>query len=231
MNGKDELSDRVVINADFSHAMSTLFEPQDIKKWAPKKLEKKKYSCSTYMIYLGLDTIYRDEPHHNIVFARDYHQNIADINAEKPALDNPSIYIRNASVTDATLAPEGKSEMYILVPVSNTRAGVDWEKESPAFRDQIIRIIEERTGMKDLSAHIVSEMILTPDDWEQRGVYIGATFNLAHSLDQMLAMRPHNEFECVKGVYLVGGGTHPGSGLPTIYASAQIVANLIGRKG
>ena len=54
------------------------------------------------------------------------------------------------------------------------------------------------------------------------GLFKGATFSLAHSLDQMLSLRPHNRFEDLEGVYLVGGGTHPGSGLPVIYQSAKI---------
>ena len=72
------------------------------------------------------------------------------------------------------------------------------------------------------------EMILTPEDWEkQHSVFLGATFNMAHSWDQMLYLRPHNKFEEFSNCYLVGGGTHPGSGLPTIFESARISANLI----
>ena len=59
------------------------------------------------------------------------------------------------------------------------------------------------------------------------GLYKGATFSLAHSLDQMLSLRPHNRFEDLEGVYLVGGGTHPGSGLPVIYQSAKITSRLL----
>ena len=72
------------------------------------------------------------------------------------------------------------------------------------------------------------EQSFTPADWESRmGLYKGATFSLAHSLDQMLSLRPHNRFEDLEGVYLVGGGTHPGSGLPVIYQSAKITSRLL----
>ncbi len=70
--------------------------------------------------------------------------------------------------------------------------------------------------------------MITPADWEQKlDVYNGATFNLAHNVSQMLYFRPHNEFEEFRNCYLVGGGTHPGSGLPTIYESGRISAELI----
>ena len=69
--GEKVSADAVVINADFGHAMETLFEPGFLKKYSRPKLDKKKYSCSTFMLYLGLDKLY-EEPHHNIVFAQNY---------------------------------------------------------------------------------------------------------------------------------------------------------------
>ena len=76
-----------------------------------------------------------------------------------------------------------------------------------------------------------SELIITPEDWEKKhSVFLGATFNMAHSWHQMMYLRPHNEFEEFENCYLVGGGTHPGSGLPTIFESARISANLICEK-
>jgi phytoene desaturase len=84
--------------------------------------------------------------------------------------------------------------------------------------------------MKDIEKHIVVEKTISPDLWEKDyAVYNGATFNLAHQLLQMLFFRPRNRFEELKRCYLVGGGTHPGSGLPTIYESGRITANLISR--
>ena len=58
-------------------------------------------------------------------------------------------------------------------------------------------------------------------------VYRGATFNLAHNFSQMLHLRPQNRFEEFDGMYLVGGGTHPGSGLPVIFESARISSDLL----
>lgn len=220
----------VVINADFAHAMSTLFDQKDIPKYTNEKLGKKGYSCSTYMLYLGLDTMYPNEPHHHIIFAENYKKSTIAISQDLPYLDDFSVYVRNASITDPTIAPAGKSNLYVLVPVPNTRSGIDWSREKDKFRNQVLDFIEKKTGMQDLRSHIVEEYSQTPDDWERSGVYNGATFNLTHSLDQMLYFRPHNEFESVKNCYLVGGGTHPGSGLPTIYQSAIISADLIEKK-
>jgi phytoene desaturase len=85
-----------------------------------------------------------------------------------------------------------------------------------------------KLGLPDIESRIRFERVLTPADWEGPiGVYRGATFNLAHNLGQMLHLRPNNRFEEFDRMYLVGGGTHPGSGLPVIFESARISTGLL----
>ncbi len=229
-NGEKIDADEVIINADFAYAAENLFAPGVLKKYAPKKLEKKKFSCSTFMLYLGLDTQY-DLPHHVIFFAKDYRQNVEDIFHLREPGSDLSVYVRNASITDPTLAPEGHSAIYVLVPMPNLRSGTDWEAKENAFRETVLNIMEQRGGMENLREHIVEEKVMTPADWrDDLNVFEGATFNLAHSWDQMIHLRPRNKFEEVDNCYLTGGGTHPGSGLPTIYESGRIAANLISRR-
>ena len=226
-DGTNVLADAVVINSDFAHAMTRLVAPEHRSKYTDNKLKRMKYSCSTFMLYLGLDTLY-DIPHHNIIFAQDYRKNVAEMVNQRVLSKDPSFYIQNASRTDDSLAPEGHSAVYVLVPVPNNRSAIDWQKEKGAFRDRILDIMEGRGDMPELRSHIKEERIITPYDWEHdKNVYLGATFNLAHGFDQMLIFRPHNRFQEFDNCYLVGGGTHPGSGLPTIYESGRISADLI----
>ncbi|WP_088005479.1 phytoene desaturase family protein [Indiicoccus explosivorum] len=226
-NGERIEADEVVINADFAYAMTKLVDEGKLKKYTPKKLAKKKYSCSTFMLYLGLDKKY-NMPHHTIVFAKDYKKNVEEITKLNMLSKDASIYIQNASATDPTLAPEGKSTLYVLAPVPNNFSGIDWEAEKGQFRELILKTIEEKTGFKDLPSHIEEEHMITPQNWEQdMNVYRGATFNLGHQLSQMMVFRPHNKFEELENCWLVGGGTHPGSGLPIILESARITANGI----
>ena len=234
-NGERQAADEVIINGDFAHAMNNLVEPGILKKYTPEKLAKKKFSCSTFMLYLGLDKKY-DLSHHTIVFAKDYKKNVEEMTKSRILSADPSIYVQNASVTDPTLAPEGKSALYILAPVPNNFSDIGWEKEQYAFRELVLDIIEEKTEFKNLRDHIEVEKMLTPMGWQKDySVYQGATFNLGHQLTQMMVFRPHNKFEELGNCWLVGGGTHPGSGLPTILESARITANGIleqhGKKG
>ena len=217
--------DDAIVNADYAHAMSNLMNGHSVP---PEKLEKKKYSCSTFMLYLGLDKIYQDEPHHHILFADNYLNNVRDIQGEREVSKDMSVYVRNSSVTDPLVAPEGQSGIYVLVPTINTRHGMSWDEITTEYRDRVLDRIAQKTGMKDIRDHIVEERIITPDGWrDQLDVFMGATFNLAHTLDQMLYLRPHNRMKGYENLYLVGGGTHPGSGLPTIYESGRISSNLL----
>ena len=82
--------------------------------------------------------------------------------------------------------------------------------------------------MKDLRDHIEVEKIITPANWERDyNVYMGAIFSLAHNWSQLLYFRPRNRYEELDHCYLVGGGTHPGTGLPIIFEGARITSNLL----
>ncbi len=229
-NGDEIRADEVVINADFAHAMTHLIAPGTLRKYSQDQLEKREYSCSTFMLYLGLDKLY-DLPHHTIIFAKDYQTNIRNIFTNKTLTEDFSFYVQNASITDSHLAPPGKSALYVLVPMPNNDSGIDWQAHCQNVREQVLDTLGARLGLHDIRQHIDCEKIITPGTWESdEHVYKGATFSLSHKFSQMLYWRPHNRFEELANCYLVGGGTHPGSGLPTIYESARISSNLICQK-
>ncbi|MDB4664458.1 phytoene desaturase [bacterium] len=220
-------ADAFVVNADFADWMSKTIPNKSRRRWSNEKLAGKKYSCSTFMLYLGIDGVYEDLPHHNIHISSDYERNLDEIERQHVLSDDPSFYVQNASVTDSTLAPEGNSAMYVLVPVTHQHKNVDWSVESDRFRELTLDKLSA-IGLGDIRDRIRVEHRITPADWESKyAIYRGATFNLAHNLGQMLHKRPHNRFEELDGVYLVGGGTHPGSGLPVIYESSRISSRLL----
>ncbi|MBN2715696.1 MAG: phytoene desaturase [Deltaproteobacteria bacterium] len=222
-------ADALVLNADFAWSVHHLFPAGVLKKWSPKKTASKSFSCSALMLYLGLDTIFSKLPHHNIIFSEDYRSYVLDITGKNLQLpSDPSIYVHNPSVMDATLAPTGHSSLYILAPVPNNRAGIVWPDVLPSFKKQIIELVKNKCNIQELESHVRVEKVITPEDWaNDYNVYEGAIFNMGHQFSQMLMFRPHNRFEELQRLYLVGGGTHPGSGLPTIYESARISCELL----
>ncbi len=220
-------ADSVVVNADFADAMRRMVPDRLRRKWTDKKIQRKRFSCSTFMMYLGIEGIYDEVSHHTIYLAKDYRENLRDIEDRHRLSDDPSFYVQNACVTDPSLAPNGMSTLYMLLPVTHDTGSVDWPREQARFRALAIDQME-KIGITDVERRIHTEKILTPQSWsDDYGLYRGATFSMAHSLRQMLHMRPHNRFEDLDSVYLVGGGTHPGSGLPVIFESARITSRLL----
>ena len=219
-------ADAVVVNADFARAMEKLVPDRLRRRWTNKKLAKKKYSCSTFMMYLGVEGEF-GLPHHTIHISGNYGQNLDEIENQHVLSADPSFYVQNACVTDSTLAPRGKSSLYVLAPVTHQHPNVDWAREKTSFRKRLLQQIS-KAGYGNIESKIRYERVITPAEWDTRyEIYRGATFNLAHTLDQMLHLRPHNRFEDLDGMYLVGGGTHPGSGLPVIFESARISSKLL----
>ena len=220
---RDEV-DAVVIGADFVGAIAQLVPEPVRRRWGDRRIDRARLSCSTLMFYLGIEGEVPDLDHHTILLAKDYRQNIREI--EQGILPpQPSIYVQHAGFTDSGMAPPGHASLYVLVPVPNLRAKIDWQAELPRYR----RLVLERLrhlGLDDLERRIRFERVVTPNDWQDEfRVGRGATFNLAHDLRQMLWFRPHNRF--APGTYLVGGGTHPGSGLPVIFEGARISVRLL----
>ncbi len=220
-------ADALVIGSDFAQTMTTLVPDAVRRRWTDKKIAGKKFSCSTFMLYLGIEGTLPDLSHHTIYLADDYRRNLNEIEAGL-APQNPSFYVQNACVSDPALAPPGHSTLYVLVPVGHRMdASPDWATETARYRTLTLERLK-RLGVPDIESRIRYEKILTPQSWEDElQVYRGATFNLAHNLAQMLHFRPRNRFEDLDGVYLVGGGTHPGSGLPVIFESARISTKLM----
>jgi len=220
-------ADATVVNADFARTMTRLVPDRLRRRWSDRKIASKRFSCSTFMLYLGIEGRYDDIPHHTIYLSENYRENLANIETLHRLGGDPSMYVQNASITDSTLAPAGMSTLYLLIPVSHRHPNIDWRREAGRYREVALDQLE-RMGIQGVRGRIRYEKMLF--FFKQKTayeIYRGATFNLSHDLTQMLHLRPHNRFEDLEGVYLVGGGTHPGSGLPVIYSSARITSNLL----
>ncbi len=223
----EQRADAIVMNADFAHAITKLVPNKLRHRWSNEKVAKKRFSCSTFMLYLGVEGKFDHLAHHNIYVTENYRRNLDEIERQHVLSEDPSFYVENPTRTDLTMAPSGHSALYVLLPVTHQHPNVDWSQERERYRAVALRQLE-KLGINDIEKRIRFERVVTPADWENNvDVYRGATFNLTHSFTQMLHLRPNNRFEEFDGMYLVGGGTHPGSGLPVIFESARISAKLL----
>ncbi|NCY02956.1 MAG: phytoene desaturase, partial [Planctomycetia bacterium] len=185
-------ADATVVNADFARSMTRLVPDRLRRRWNDRRIASRRFSCSTFMLYLGIDGRYDDIAHHNIYLSTSYRDNLADIETRHRLGRDPSMYLQNACVTDPSLAPEGMSTLYLLIPVTHRHPNVDWRREAAAYREVALDQLE-RIGIRGVRGRIRYEKMITPDDWQDDyEIYRGATFNLSHDLAQMLHLRPHN---------------------------------------
>jgi phytoene desaturase len=229
-NGETIEADAVVSNSDVASTYLHLVPSAFRRKNSDRKIKSLRYSMSLFVIYFGTDRRYEDIAHHEILMGPRYRGLVTDIFRRKVLADDFSLYLHRPTATDPSLAPPGCDSWYVLSPVPHLGANVDWAAISGAYRDRIIRYLEERY-LPDLSRHIVSEHRIDPLHFRDTlNSHLGSAFSVEPILTQSAWFRPHNVSEDVSNLYFVGAGTHPGAGLPGVMSSAKIVAEMIGRE-
>ena len=225
--GETLQADLVVSNADPAWTYSKLLKDYPRRRWTDAKIERANFSMSLFVWYFGTNRRYDDVYHHMMVLGPRYEELLKDIFTRKKLAPDFSLYLHRPTMTDPSLAPEGCDSFYVLAPVPHLDSGTDWTEISETYRKAIEKRLEE-TVMPDLSMHIVTSRLMTPIDFRDRLCSVkGAAFSLEPQLFQSAWFRPHNVSEEVKGLYLVGAGTHPGAGLPGVISSAKIVGDLV----
>lgn len=230
VNGEHHAHANVVLNADAPWALKNLLPTEALRRVAgyssEQAIDRKKYSCSTAMLYLGIEG-QTDLPHHTIYVSSRYEDNLNEISRLGTLSEDPSAYVCNPVTTDPTMAPPGCSALYVLMPTPNMRSTVNFAAERDRMRADMYVQLERIFGIEDLASRVQCEKMIAPDDWAAMNINHGATFNLAHNLGQMLHNRPRHKLQGLEGVWMVGGGTHPGSGLPVIFLSSQITSRML----
>ena len=216
----------VVANSDVANTYRKLIPAEVRRTWTDTKLERMKYSMSLFLIYFGTDRTYPELAHHSIILSPRYKPLLDDIFHKKVLAEDFSLYLHAPTRTDPTLAPPGCECFYVLSPVPHLGGDIDWTTAAEPYAEAILSSLE--THCPDLRKHIITRRIFTPLDFEsQLDAYLGSAFQFEPILTQSAWFRPHNLAEDIRGLYLVGAGTHPGAGLPGVLCSAKVLENLL----
>ena len=185
-------------------------------------------ACSGVVLYLGLDTRFEQLIHHNFVFSADPHEEFEAIYHRGEPAPDPTCYVCAPAVTEPDVAPAGGESLYVLVHTPYLRPHHDWSKMFPAYRRRIIEKLEQTAGLKNLERHIVFEKSLTPQDIHDRyHVLDGAIYGLASHGRFLGAFKPANRSPDIEGLYMAGGSSHPGPGMPMVLMSGWIAADCV----
>jgi phytoene desaturase len=158
-----------------------------------------------------------------------YKRFIRDVTRDGRLPSTYSTYLHVPSRTEPAMGRDGGDSICVLLPVPNLRArGVDWEREAPRLRDALIEDFETTFGLTGLGSSIQVEHTMTPPDFERElGAVDGNAFAIEPTLHQSASFRQPNRDRSVRGMYYVGGGTHPGAGMPGVLLGAEVTTALI----
>lgn len=230
-SGEALTSDIVVSNADPGTTYEHLLSKQTKKRWTPKRLNKSRWSMGLFVWYFGTKGTrdkWSDVGHHTILNGPRYNGLLDDIFIKRKLADDMSVYLHRPSVTDPTAAPDGDDTFYALSPVPNLHGkSVDWAEMTETYRGRMAKVIDEQM-MPGFEDHLSASHIFTPQTFVDRyRSPHGAGFSLEPRIFQSAWFRPHNISEDIAGLYLVGAGTHPGAGIPSVVTSSEVLNKLV----
>ena len=212
--------DAIVMNPDLPVVWKELLGKE------PLSIKRLKYSPSCVTLLVGSSKHYDHVAHHNIHFGDSWDGVFDELIKKKTLMSDPSVLVTIPSHDDKSLAPAGKESYYVLFPTPNLDADIDWKKEAPRYRNEMIRVLESR-GYEGFGDAIETESMTTPLDWQARGMERGAPFASAHTFFQTGPFRPRNIAAGFDNVVFAGSGTQPGVGVPMVLISGRLAAERI----
>ncbi|WP_269748167.1 phytoene desaturase [Alteripontixanthobacter muriae] len=220
--------DAVASNADIMHSYRDLLGDTKRGKSYARTLSRKKFSPGLFVVHFGLKGKWPGIPHHMILFGPRYKELLEDIYDNGVLPEDFSIYLHHPTVTDPSMAPEGMSTFYALVPVAHMgKMPIDWDEVGPILAKRILDEVGRRL-IPDIHDRIVTQFHYAPKDFHQDlNAHMGSAFSLEPILTQSAWFRGHNRDDDIGNFYLVGAGTHPGAGIPGVVGSAKATAGLM----
>ncbi|WP_254769163.1 phytoene desaturase family protein [Salinilacihabitans rarus] len=220
----DLRADLVVSNADYAHTEQDLLTPErrgyDADYW-----ESRTYAPSAFLLYLGVEGDVPELAHHTLVLPTGWDRHFEQIFDEPAWPDDPAYYLCVPSETDDDVAPEGHSNLFVLVPIAPGLEDTPERREE--YRDRILDDIARHTG-EDLRDRIVLEETFCVADFADRyNSFRGTALGMAHTLRQTALFRPPHRSKEVDGLYFAGSYTTPGIGVPMCLISGQLTAEKV----
>lgn len=223
-NGKKYEADVVVSNADYHHTETKLLDRKD-QSYPEEYWDKKVMAPTGFILYLGVGKKIKNLEHHTVVLHKDMNQSFDEVFVDPKWPDDPSYYVCAPSKNDPAAAPEGKENLFVLVPVATDLEDPDDFRE--AFADKVIADIEKITGESFAEDIEVRKIYSRKDFAKDYYALKGSALGLSHTLFQTALFRPDMQSRKIPNLYYTGQFTHPGIGVPMVIISSEIIAEEI----
>ncbi len=214
-------ADVVIVNADLPVGYRELLPELE----APRVARKGHYSPSCVLWLAGMKgELPKGTAHHNIHFGQEWHGSFDELLKQGQRMSDPSILMTVPTVTDPSLAPNGRHILYVLEPIPNLSGRINWDLE----RDRVKASLIERVRSMGFTGDVEVEKFIDPADWEKMGMEQGTPFALSHRFFQTGPFRPNNVDSRVPGLVFTGSSTVPGVGVPMVVLSGKLAAARVG---
>ena len=219
----------MVSNVEPNYLFRSMIQKKDQPFSLRLKRKLTRLSMGLFVLFFGSTRKYPDVAHHTIWLGPRYKELLEDIFQKKTLAEDFSLYIHRPTATDPSFAPAGMDSFYVLAPVPNLTADIDWQIEAPRLMSRILTALEKNL-LPGIRQTLADPFWMTPDDFSHDYLSeAGAGFSGSPVLSQSAWFRFHNRAEGIRNLYLTGAGTHPGAGLPGVLSSAKVVDKLIPR--
>jgi len=223
-HGRERHPDRVVVNADYAHAEQELL-PEHERQYDADYWADRTYAPSAYLLYLGIEGDAPELAHHTLVLPENWDPHFAKIFDDPAWPDDPAYYLCVPSKTDDSVAPEGHTNLFVLVPVAPGLDDAGPTRER--FRELVLEDVATHTGVDIRDRIAVEEEFSVSEFGERYNATGGTALGLAHTLGQTSLLRPNNRSSAVDGLYFTGSFTTPGIGVPMCLISGEHTANAL----
>jgi len=232
-NDENEIKyDFVVANSDAEYTFNKLIS-NDVRaaRSERRKLKLATKSLSGFSLLLGLDNSKGEAvsiDHHNVYFPNNYDAEFDDVFTKQIPVQDPTIYICAPKDPHMTKG-ENKEAWFVLVnaPRHQVDGGWDWHQGGAEYAQKIIQKLDD-LGL-NVSSRLDFMKYRTPADLENYAMAPGGSIYGSSSNSAASAFLRTKNRSKIKGLFCVGGSSHPGGGLPLVGISAEIVANAIGK--
>jgi phytoene desaturase len=216
--------DIVIAGADYHHVDQELLDAP-FRNYSETYWDKRVMAPSSLLFYLGIDKKLDNLQHHNLFFDEDFGQHAIEIYDQPQWPTKPLFYVSCPSATDPDVAPVGKENLFILIPVAPGIEDTDATREK--YFKMVMQRLERLTGQTILP-HIIYKKSYAHNDFiADYNSFKGNAYGLANTLNQTAILKPSIKSKKLSNLYFTGQLTVPGPGVPPSLISGEVVANEI----
>ena len=222
-NGIRIEADVVVSGADYNHSESLLDKNE--RGYSDAYWYKKVFAPSSLLFFIGLDKKVKNVSHHTLFFDVDFEEHAKSIYDTPEWPKDPLFYGNFPSLTDSSMAPEGKEACFLLIPIG---PGIeDTEEMRTKYFNIVIDRLEHLTKQPIRDAILFKESFCVNDFVSEYNSYKGNAYGMANTLMQTAFLRPKLKSKKVENLFFTGQLTVPGPGVPPALISGNLVASLV----